>query len=156
MRSILPHERVEQWPGFNLAMDGLPCWFSWWRFCLQCRRPGFNPWVGKVPWRRERPPTRVSWPGEFHGLYSPWGHKAWDMTKQLSLSLGGAGNTIQKWHRSRKWTSVLRWKRTHMSTSCRHNRLCKSCVLQKLLRWNISWSNILMLNCVAWFFKSFY
>ena len=20
--------------------------------CLQCRRPGFNPWVGKSPWRR--------------------------------------------------------------------------------------------------------
>ena len=42
---------------------------------LQCGRPGFNPWVGKIPWRRERLPTPVSWPGEFHGLYSPWGHK---------------------------------------------------------------------------------
>ena len=29
------------------------------------------------PWRRERLPTPVSWPGEFHGLYSPWGHKEW-------------------------------------------------------------------------------
>ena len=27
------------------------------------------------PWRRERLPTPVFWPGEFHGLYSPWGHK---------------------------------------------------------------------------------
>ena len=26
-------------------------------------------WVGKVPWRRERLPTAVFWPGEFHGLY---------------------------------------------------------------------------------------
>ena len=25
------------------------------------------------------------WPGEFHGLYSPWGHKESDMTEQLSL-----------------------------------------------------------------------
>ena len=32
--------------------------------------PGFNPWVGKIPWRRERLPTPVFWPGEFHGLYS--------------------------------------------------------------------------------------
>ena len=24
-----------------------------------CRRPGFNPWVGKIPWRRERLPTPV-------------------------------------------------------------------------------------------------
>ena len=27
-------------------------------------------WVGKIPWGRERLPTPVSWPGEFHGLYS--------------------------------------------------------------------------------------
>ena len=30
-------------------------------------------WVGKIPWRRERPPTPVFWPGESHGLYSPRG-----------------------------------------------------------------------------------
>ena len=24
-------------------------------------------WVGKIPWRRERLPTPVFWPGEFHG-----------------------------------------------------------------------------------------
>ena len=30
-------------------------------------------WVGKIPWRRERLPTSVCWPGEFHGLYSPGG-----------------------------------------------------------------------------------
>ena len=35
-------------------------------------RPGFDPWVGKIPWRRERLPTPVFWPGEFHGLNSPW------------------------------------------------------------------------------------
>ena len=29
-------------------------WLSWWRIHLQCRRPGFDPWVGKIPWRRER------------------------------------------------------------------------------------------------------
>ena len=41
--------------------------------------PGFNPWVGKIPWRREQLPTLVHWPGEFHGQrsltgYSRWGH----------------------------------------------------------------------------------
>ena len=39
------------------------------------------------PWRRERLPTPVFWPGEFHGLYSPWGRKELDRTEQLSLSL---------------------------------------------------------------------
>ena len=38
-------------------------------------------------WRRERLPTPVFWPGEFHGLYSPWSHKEWDKTEWLSLSL---------------------------------------------------------------------
>ena len=33
-------------------------------------------WVGKIPWRRERLPTPVFWPGEFHGLYSPWGRNS--------------------------------------------------------------------------------
>ena len=50
---------------------------------LQCGRPGFDPWVGKIPWRRERAPVFL--PGEFHGLYSPWGHKQVNTTEQLSL-----------------------------------------------------------------------
>ena len=33
------------------------------------------------PWRRERLPTLVLWPGEFHGLYSPWDCKESDMTE---------------------------------------------------------------------------
>ena len=41
--------------------------------------------VGKIPWRRERLPTPVFWPGEFHGLCSPWGHKESDTTEHLSL-----------------------------------------------------------------------
>ena len=45
---------------------------------LQCRRPGVNPWVGTIPWRREWQPTPVFLPGESHGQrslagYSPWG-----------------------------------------------------------------------------------
>ena len=42
------------------------------------RETWFNPWVGKIPWRRERLPMPVFWPGEFHGLYSLWGHKELD------------------------------------------------------------------------------
>ena len=37
--------------------------------CLQCRRPEFDPWVGKIPWRREQLPTPVFWPGEYHGVF---------------------------------------------------------------------------------------
>ena len=42
------------------------------RIRLQCGRLGFNPWVGKICWRRERLPIPVFWPGDFHGPYSPW------------------------------------------------------------------------------------
>ena len=38
-------------------------------------------WVGKIPWRRERLPTPVFWPGELHA----WGHKESDTTERLSL-----------------------------------------------------------------------
>ena len=54
--------------------------------CLQCRRPGFDPWVGKIPWRRKWLLTPVFWPGEFHRLYSPWDCKELDTTEWLSLS----------------------------------------------------------------------
>ena len=46
--------------------------------CLQHRRPGFDPWVRKIPWRRAWQLTPVILPGEFHGQRSlagcsPWG-----------------------------------------------------------------------------------
>ena len=42
------------------------------------RETGFDPWVGKISWRRQGQPTPVFWPGKFHGQmsmagYSPWG-----------------------------------------------------------------------------------
>ena len=42
-------------------------------------------WVRKIPWRREKLPTPVFWPGKLNGLYSLY-HKESDMTEQLSLS----------------------------------------------------------------------
>ena len=58
---------------------------------IQCRRPGFNPWVGKIPGRRERLPTPVFWPGEFHGQYSPWGCRESDTTEKSSLHFFNVG-----------------------------------------------------------------
>ena len=31
--------------------------------------------------------TPVFWPGEFHGLYSPWGHKESDTSEQLHVDV---------------------------------------------------------------------
>ena len=56
--------------------------------CLQCRRLGFTPWVGKIPWQRKGQPTPILLSGKFHGWrnlvgYSPWGRKESDTTERL-------------------------------------------------------------------------
>ena len=35
--------------------------------CRRCRRPGFDPWVGKIPWNRKWQPTPIFLPGKFYG-----------------------------------------------------------------------------------------
>ena len=56
-------------------------------FYILCTVIGFCPWVRKIPWSRERLPTPVFCPGDFHGLYSPWGWAIQlGMTEWLSLS----------------------------------------------------------------------
>ena len=49
----------------------------------------FDPWVGKVPWRRQWKPTPTFLPGESHGQrslvgYSPWGRKESDTTERTA------------------------------------------------------------------------
>ena len=34
--------------------------------CRRCKRRGFDPWVGKIPWRKAWQPTPVFLPGESH------------------------------------------------------------------------------------------
>ena len=59
---------------------------------------GFDPWIGKVPWRRKWQPTPVFLPGKSHGQrslagYSPWGlrHKGWTL-----LSIWAAAAEFEK------------------------------------------------------------
>ena len=40
---------------------------QWSRICLQCRTCGFDPWVGKIPWRRKLQPASVFLPEKSHG-----------------------------------------------------------------------------------------
>ena len=51
----------------------------------------FNPWVGKIPWRRKWQPTPVFFPGPSDGQrslvgYSPWGSKEADPIERLSIT----------------------------------------------------------------------
>ena len=73
-------------------LGGFPGGLGGLSVCLQCRRPRFNPWVGKIPWRRAWQPTPVFLPGESQGQrklsgYSPWGQKVSDMSEQLSTHM---------------------------------------------------------------------
>ena len=67
---------------------------------------GLDPWVGKIPWRRKWQPSPVFWPGEFHGLYSPWGRKESDMTEWLSLSLGCQAPLSMGFPRQEYWSEL--------------------------------------------------
>ena len=63
-----------------MSIRGLPWWLRLERICLQCRRPRFSPWVGKIPWRKEQLPTTEFLSGKSHGKrslvgYRPWGCK---------------------------------------------------------------------------------
>ena len=54
--------------------------------CRRCKGHEFDPWVGKIPWRRKWQSTPVFLPRKFHGQrslvgYSAWGHKELDVTE---------------------------------------------------------------------------
>ena len=85
-----------------LQMDSLllshwesPRLMAW--ICLQCRRPGFDPWVGKILWRRKWQAIPRFLPGEVHGQrslvgYNPWSHKELDMTEHTHMHVRKGGH----------------------------------------------------------------
>ena len=63
-----------------IPVPGLPWWLSGKESTCRCRRSWFDPWVGKISWRRKWQPTLVFLPGKSHRQrslagYSPWGSK---------------------------------------------------------------------------------
>ena len=82
---LSPHSHI-LFCSFVLETLSPPLEFRWERICLQCRRPRFNPWIGKILWRRKWQPTPVFLPGKSYGQrslagYSPWGRKESDTTE---------------------------------------------------------------------------
>ena len=88
--------------GESKMLDRLPRWLSQERICLQCGRPGFDPWVGKIPWRREWLPTPVFLPGEVHGQRSLAGYIVHGVVKsQAELSdshILCVGEDVENWN----------------------------------------------------------
>ena len=77
----VPHV-IEQLPVSYLFYTwlGFPWWLNGKELTYQCRNRGLDPWIGKIPWRREWQPTPVFLAGKFQGHksllgYSSQGHK---------------------------------------------------------------------------------
>ena len=52
---------------WNIVDLGIPMWLSGKEPAGQRRRPGFDPFIGKITWRTEWLPTPVFLPGKSHG-----------------------------------------------------------------------------------------
>ena len=69
----------------------------------------FDPWVGKIPWRRKWQPAPIFVPEKFHGQrsladYSPWGRKESDTTETTSHArTQGCGGHREPWPWVRSW-----------------------------------------------------
>ena len=85
-----------------MVVEGLSRWLGGKESASQCRsyrRGGFDPWAGKIPWRRKRQPSSVFLPGKCHGQkslvgYSPWGGVESDTTERLSTH--GVGTAVSQ------------------------------------------------------------
>ena len=75
-------------------------------------------WVWSLVWEdpleKERLPTPTFWPGEFRGLYSPWGRKELDTTERLSLSF-----SLKEWN-SRIPSSFREFECYHLLGVAKH------------------------------------
>ena len=61
--------------------------------CLQCERPGFDPWVGKIPWRRKWQSTpvllalKIPCTVELGAGYYAWSRKELGTTERLHFTI---------------------------------------------------------------------
>ena len=60
-----------------VSLIRLPWWFIGKELACQCRRPGFNPCIRKILWRRKRQPTPVFLSGKSHGQRNLEGYSSW-------------------------------------------------------------------------------
>ena len=82
----------------TLLKGGLPWWLNGKESTSQCRRCEFNPWVRKIPLKKETATHssilawEIPWTEEPGG--SPWGRKESDRTEQLNNKCGRVVFTI--------------------------------------------------------------
>ena len=112
-----------------------------------CRTSRFDPWVGKIPWRRKWESTPVFLPAELHGQrslvgYSPQGHKQLDRMEcpAGSQQVGRGVLRWQIWFIKRIWKihilassplPVMKWGQRIKKKKCcfiQTKLVCQLCV----------------------------
>ena len=102
---------------------GLPRWLSDKELDCQCRRHkrhGFDPWIGKIPWRRKLHPTPVfCWDnlidrGAWWAIYSPWSCKELEMTEHAPHT----HMNLINWATSLSLFTFMHWRRKWHSLQC--------------------------------------
>ena len=131
--------------GFPGVSDG--------RVCLQCSGPEFDPWVGKILWKREQQPTPVFLPGEFPGQrslvgYSPRGRRESHQTEAtnsftfcmqkvcvvLSIAVSDCGRVTWGFHVCAQGVCPLCGGNHHMMVM---HACCACCEMCALYVWHI-------------------
>ena len=111
---------------------------------LQCWRPGFDPWVRKIPWRREWQPTPVFLPGEFYGHrhlvdYSPWDCRVGYNWTTFTCNLGLSHNFSRAWKDpgASRWVFELLRRHISQGTSAQtasHSHVQAPCIDTRLVK----------------------
>ena len=98
-------------------------WFSYWKLWVEerehcvwsfpggsavkiwllCRRQGFDPWVGKMPWRRAWQPTPVFLPGESHGQEERGGLQSLGPQRVRTVHRVAESDTTERVNNNNKW-----------------------------------------------------
>ena len=104
--------------------------------CLQFGRPGFDPWVRKIPWRRKWQPSPVLLPGKSHGRrslvgYSPWGRKESGLRDFTFFSLYAQRLGLQASTAGGASGSLVLELRSLLAASSGQKRILKTTLLTK-------------------------
>ena len=105
---------------FMKLFQGLICpGGSYGKVCLQCRRCGLDPWVGKIPLRRKWQPIPVFFSRKSHGQRRLMSDSPWDwVTEGLTLSLSlGRSRSLQSDNRTSFTSKVAQRFQKHWALS---------------------------------------
>ena len=118
----------------------------------------YDPWVGKIPWRRKWQPIPVFLPGKSHGQrslvgYSPWGQKESDTTKHiLALCTGMVKNSLWWLRKNEECKAQWRVLKSQSSSMMANNHWCRQTA-------SILWTLFLLILTVlpiSWFLPIFW